>query len=311
MKFVRKHKIISIVVLCSLIVFLGISAVFGRYIRNFIYNYILETKAFYFNSTVLSVNGKNYSISNWDGVNAYTLTIDINNRKNENKHTQFDISYNISYSCPSTVNCVLSKQSGVLPAESYTDTYQLTVTPITPFHENESVTVSTSVTSSSPYQKTMSANYTIGVTTSRFSYEIKDSPNSKFLKIIFTNSVSFYKVSEAFGSYAVGDLIGLYDYNNLTKDQKEKCYSAIVTVNYDPSKLFVDMTNDNYLNHLSTNYQETTIDGHQWVSQFSFKVNASSSSEIIFYKDDITQNYTYPIVNNTSIITVSTDLANQ
>ena len=70
------------------------------------------------------------------------------------------------------------------------------------------------------------------------------------------------------------------------------------------------MTNDLYLHRLNTNYQEQTINGHQYVSKFSFKVNASSSSEIIFYKDDITQNYTYPIVNPTSVIQVSVNKAN-
>ena len=70
------------------------------------------------------------------------------------------------------------------------------------------------------------------------------------------------------------------------------------------------MTNSLYLKRLNTNYQEQTIGGFQYVSQFSFKVNASSSNSIIFYKDDITQNYTYPIVNNSSIIQVSVQKAN-
>ena len=70
------------------------------------------------------------------------------------------------------------------------------------------------------------------------------------------------------------------------------------------------MTNDFYRKHLSTNYQEQTINGHQYVSKFSFKVNASSSSEIIFYKDDITEDYTYPITNQTSVIQVSVNKAN-
>ena len=35
-----------------------------------------------------------------------------------------------------------------------------------------------------------------------------------------------------------------------------------------------------------------------------------SNSSIIFYKDDISKNYTYPIVNNDSIIDVSVVKAN-
>ena len=156
----------------------------------------------------------------------------------------------------------------------------------------------------------MSASYTIGVEKSDFSYDIVDSVNSKFLTINFTNSITYYQVNEAFGSYSVGDQIGLDDYNALQDSEKDKCFSAIITVEYDPHKLLVDMTNDLYLNRLSTNYQELTINGYSYVSKFSFKVPASSNSSIIFYKDDITKNYTYPIVNDTSIIDVSVVKAN-
>ena len=310
MKFIREHKFPSIVVLCFLFIFLFIGIVFGRYIHNILDNYILETKAFYFNSSILSVNGKNYSLTNWDGVNTYPLTIDLNNRKNDQRYTKADIAYQISYNCPSTVTCTLSKTEGIIRSTDTSDTYQLLVTPNQNFHEGDTVTVSTSVTSTSPYQKTMSATYTIGVEQSDFSYDIVDSVNSKFLTINFINSIPYYQVSEAFGNYSAGDYVSLDDYNQLTAAQKDKCFSAIVTVEYDPHILLVDMTNELYLNHLSTNYLETTINGFQYVSKFSFKVNASSSNSIIFYKDDITQNYTYPIVNNTSIINVSVIKAN-
>ena len=310
MNFIRKHKIISVIVLFVLILFLFVGIVFGRYIRNIINDYILETKGFYFNSSILNVNGKNYLINNWDGVNSYTLTIDLNNRKSSDRYTTTDIEYTISVNCPSSVSCTLSKSSGILHPEDETDSYQIVVTPLQNFYEGDEVTVSTSVSSSRPYEKTMSATYTIGIEKSDFSYNIEDNVNSKYLVINFLNAISYYQVEEAFGSYSVGDQIGLEDYQNLTEAEKNKCFSAIVTVTYDPHKVLVDMTNKLYLHRLSSNYQEVTIGGFQYVSKFSFKVNASSSSSIIFYKDDITKNYTYPIVNNDSIITVSVVKAN-
>lgn len=310
MRFFRKHKIISIVSIIFLSIFTVIITAFGRYIRNIINDFILETKEFYFNSSILKVNGKNFSISNWDGVNSYTLTIDLNNRKNDERHTTTDIAYDISVNCPNTVQCSLSKTNGIIRPNDSMDTYQITVTPIKEFREGDSVTISTSVTSSIPYVKTMSANYTIGVETSDFSYEITDKVDDKFLNINFTNSISYYEVSEAFSTFNVGDRVSLDEFSSLSDADKEKCFSAIVTVSFDPKEIFLDMTSDAYLKRLATDYEEKTIDGYKWVSKFSFKVNPSSSKSILFYKNDVTKDYTYPIVNNSSIIDVSVKLAN-
>ena len=311
MNFIRKHKKVSIAVLCVLVITVLIFSIYGRYIRNILHNYILETKAFYFNSSILQVNGKHYSITNWDGVNSYPLTIDLNNRKTEGVHTKGDIVYDISYDCPDTVVCTLSKAHGVIHPDDETDSYELLITPLQRFTEEDELVISTSVESTSPYRKTMSATYTIGVEKSNFAYEIVDSVNANYLTINFTNAISFYEVSEAFGDYDLEETVSLEDYHSLTTAEQDKCFSAIVTIEYDPRILFVDMTNKHYLGRLPSSYQEETIGGYQWVSGFSFKVNASSSASIIFYKNDPTQNYSYPNQSNTSIIDVSVVLADE
>lgn len=310
MEFIRKHKKISTIILIVLTISLTIMVAYGRYIKNIINNFILETKSFYFNSSVLKINGKNFSVTNWDGVNTYPLTIDLNNRKNDDRYTTADIVYDIFVDCPNTVTCTLSKTNGILHPEDTTDTYQVFVSPNQNFYEGDEVVVTTSVQSSSPYQKTMSATYTIGVEKSDFSYDIVDSVGSKYLTINFLNAISYYQVSEAFEGHPANSQVGLDEYNELSPTDQAKCFSAIVTVTYDPHILLVDMTNDLFLKRLSTNYEEQTINGFQYVSKFSFKVNASSSNSIIFYKDNIGQNYTYPIVNDTSIISVSVTKAN-
>ena len=147
MKYIRKYKRRSIIILCLLVFFLFISFAFGRYIHNIISQYLLETKGFYFNSSILNVNGKNYNINNWDGVNTYTLTIDLNNRKNAERVTRTDISYTINVNCPSTVSCTLSKNSGIIRADDETDSYQISVTPLQNFYANDTVLVETSVSS--------------------------------------------------------------------------------------------------------------------------------------------------------------------
>ena len=95
MKFIREHRTASTIILVLLLLFLLVGIVFGRYIKNIVNEYILETKAFYFNSSILNVNGKNFSITNWDGVNSYPITIDLNNRKSDSRYTTTDIAYDI------------------------------------------------------------------------------------------------------------------------------------------------------------------------------------------------------------------------
>ena len=114
MQKIRNHKKISITILVVLAILLVISIAFGRYIYNMINNYILETKGFYFNSSVLAVNSKNYNIRNWDGVNSYTLNIDLNNRKNSLITTREDIQYEIQVICSNNVSCTSSKQNSVI-----------------------------------------------------------------------------------------------------------------------------------------------------------------------------------------------------
>ena len=61
MKTIRKHRVKSIILLVILVVLLTISFSFGRYIFNIINDHILETRGFYFNSSVLGVNNKSYN----------------------------------------------------------------------------------------------------------------------------------------------------------------------------------------------------------------------------------------------------------
>ena len=123
------------------------------------------------------------------------------------------------------------------------------------------------------------------------------------------NSITYYEVQTAFSNYSIGDQISIDDYANLSDSEKANCFSAIVTVEFDPKVLFCDLTNNLYINRLSNNYEEETIDGYKYVKKFSFKMNASSNRNIIFYKDDITKNYTYPIVNDNSIVNVTVTTA--
>ena len=310
MNFIREHKKISYTITAVLSIVLIVGIAYGRYIYNIVDNYILETKGFYFNSSVLSMNTREYSIINWDGVNDYTLTIDLNSRKNSLKSTESDITYDIDVSCDSSITCVPSKTSGTITESSKSDSYQIVVSTDHRINPGETVEVTTTVHSTSPYQKTLSAKYIIGVETSNFTYNIEDTANEHYMTLNLINSIPYYKVKTAFGDHKVGDMISLEDYALLTDAQKNNCFSAIVTVSFDPSVVYLDMTTKSYLHRISGSEGTTSVGGFNYVNKYSFKVNATSSEKILFYKADKSKNYTYPIVNSTSIIKVTTELAN-
>ena len=51
------------------------------------------------------------------------------------------------------------------------------------------------------------------------------------------------------------------------------------------------------------------FDSHNYVKKYTFKIDPTSSEKVLFYKYNISDNYTYPIVNDTSIIKVESVVA--
>ncbi len=306
-KFIKEHRRLSIIIVIALTSLVFVTT-FGRYVYNVIHNFILESQGFYFSSSVLSINKSEYKINNWDGVNSYSITIDVNNKKNDLVSTKSDIEYDINYSCSSNVNCSVSKTSGVIYKDSFTDSYVITMVPNKQINDNELVTINTSVKSLSPYIKTLSGTYTIGVEKRNFSYNIIDGVGEKYLTLELTNSVSYYEVMEAFDSYSVGDKISLDTYKLLSDENQKKCFSALITLDFDPNKIVLDMTDTNYLKRVSGSDTTATIDNFNYIKGFKFNMLANSSQKIIFYKKDSSKDYTYPIVNDTSIINVDSQI---
>ena len=118
------------------------------------------------------------------------------------------------------------------------------------------------------------------------------------------NSVTYYEVEEAFGSFKVGDNVSLEEYDALTDDEKAKCFSAKVTLTFDPNIIFLDMTASAYLHRMDNSQKLVKIDNFDYVSSFSFKMEATSNVKIIFYKKNRKNNFLYPIGNDESIVTV-------
>lgn len=297
----RKKKIIVICVLVSVIFF---TSVFARYMLNKYNDFYSRTKEFYFNSDKLGENSPIYQIENWPGLDEYTITINMNSNKNNLLSTSYDIGYDISYTCSDNVICNLSKASGVIYSSTNKDYFTLRIVPNTALKTGDKVTVQIAARAKSPYQKTLNAKFNLMVGQEKISYEIIDSPGNPYLELSISNTLSYFTVNGAFDSYNVGDKITRDIYKGLSEENKQKCSSAVIKLSFDPNDILLDMTNNNYLN--ATNVTNTTKDSYNFINGITFKVDAITSTKIRFYKIDATKNYTYPIQNNSPIISVVT-----
>ncbi|MDO5555536.1 MAG: hypothetical protein Q4G09_02460 [Clostridia bacterium] len=300
-KYNKKQFIISgilLIYICSLM------AILGRYVTNNINNFFSKSKEFYFYSDKLTEEGAIYQIDNWSGVDDYTITINMNSFKNNLLFASYDIEYDIAYTCSNNIICQLSKTSGIIRVDdNNSDFFKLIITPNTSLQTGDTVTVQITTTARSTYQKILSGIFVLKVGQEKLTYEIVDSANSPYLSLNITNTIPFYKVSQAFDTYQVGNTISIPNYLLLSPENKAKCYSAWVTLTFEPEDVVLDMTNNAYLN--STQIVETIYNHYNYIKSVSFKIDAQSSQSVRFYKNDQTQDYTYPIVNNNSIITVN------
>ena len=127
-----------------------------------------------------------------------------------------------------------------------------------------------------------------------------DASGEKYLTLELTNSRPYYEVEQAFQSYQVGDIISLDTYQNLSDTEKSYCVSARVSISFDPNQILLDMTDPTYLANKDTQTL-TTINSYQYVTGFTFEMDATSNTKIIFYKPNIADNYN----GSTSVIQVN------
>lgn len=302
MKLYQKKQVIIIltILLCSV----SFVIVFGRYVTNSVNNFFLRSKEFYFFSDKLSEERSIFQVDNWSGVDDYTIIVNMNSRKNNIQVASYDIAYDIKYTCSNNAICQLSKTSGVISKEDNTDSFYIIVTPNTQLQTGDKVTVEIEATSKTSYTKTIKGKFTLVVGKENLTYQITDEPDNPYMDLRITNTLSYYIVDEAFGNYAQKDKIDIDTYLALSDEDKAKCYSSVVTIAFDPNEILVDITNENYQN--ATNVTTTTIDGKSYINSITLPIDAISSADIRFYKTDTSQDYTYPNLNNSSVVDVTT-----
>lgn len=296
-KISKSKKIIIIIFFCLLLFSLSIT--FGRYVYNRILDFYFSSKNFYFESDKLTMDGAFYSLDYWNGVDPYTIVVNLNSFKNNNLKTENDITYQVDYECSSTTLCTSTKDNGVIYGSNNTDSFVVTMTPNTTFNDGDSVNITIKATSVSPYKKELSATFRLVVGKYGLSHEIVDSKKSPYLELSVTNTLNYYTVKEPFLDYNVNDRIDEATYNTLSDENKAHCASAIITVSFDPNTIYIDNNNTVYLN--SYNRETEKINNYDYINKFTFKMDSSSSSLVKFYKRDVSKDYS----NDNDIVTVS------
>ncbi len=300
---IKGHKKIKIFVGIFILMILSIflfKPSFARYIYNGLKDYYYESQGFYFNCDKLSTNNAIFQLDNWDGVNSFDVTFNMDSFKNNLVASNSDISYNISYECSSKANCTISKESGLIDANTHKDYFVIKITPNVTLVEGDSITLDVSVTSTSPYVKTLSGKVKLNVGIPGVTYEITDKENRPYLDFKITNTLDFYRVVTAFGSYNVGDRIEQNVYSNLSNDDKNKCTSALIKLEFDPNIILVDITSEFY--DSAYDYTTEMINNKEYINSIVFGMEPVSSISIRFYKVEASNNYTYPYVNPNSVI---------
>lgn len=307
-KDIKFNKKLVAVLILFLISFLSFGISFGRYAYKHIRDFYLFSKKFYFNSDMLTEDGAYYEIDNWSGVDMYSITVNMNSIDNNKLFSKVDITYDISFTCSDNVICesVDNKSSGIIYSNKNKDDFTINMTPKTDanLQEGDSIWVDVSAKSTSPYKKTLSGKFVVVVGMYGLSYEIDDYKGSPYLEVRITNTLDYYKVINAFDSYSVGDKIDISTYQALDESKKNNCTSSVIHLNFDPNYVVLDMTSHAYLSRYSVNTKKLS-DGYDYVNDITFGIDALSSNTIKFYKVDDSKNYTYPLVNNNSIVNVS------
>lgn len=303
-KAITKYKKKQIIlVLIILIIIISLVVIFGRFVTNSLNNFFLRSGEFYFESDKLSEEGTTLQVDNWSGVDDYTFTVNINTRKNNIETATYDIPYEIKYSASDNVICNLSKENGIIYASNNSDGFTLTITPNTQLRTGDKVTIDLEVMSTGEYKKTLKGEFILVVGQENISYEITDEKSTPYLELSITNTLSYYTVRESFDSYNVGDRIDVDAYLALSQENKNKCYSGEVKLEFDPNEVLLDMTSEIY--NEAKNIETININGNTYIKSFTINVDAISSVDIRFYKVDVTKDYTYPNNNNYSVIKVT------
>ena len=264
----RKKTNTLIIILIFLIILMFIAPQMGSFskdIYNSVNNYYLASKGFYFNSDKLSIKHSEFEIeNNWSGAETYSITINLNSKRNDLVFAESDIDYEISFTNSDNIVCTASKTKGTIKGSNSgglnEDYFIITINPKdgVGLPDGTQTWVDIEVKSTAPYVQTLSGKLYVGVGSEDISYEIMDSKNNPYLEVNITNSL------------------------NEGKD---------VTLEFDPNIILLDMTDTFTLN--ASNKITQDINNYAYVNSVTSHVKSLETTAVRFYKVDPSQNYTF------------------
>lgn len=275
----NNNRIILLLIVLVILIFLAPAMTsLSKYVYNAVHDYYLGTKGFYFNSDKLSSNHSEFEIANnWSGAETYTITINLNSKKNDLVFMESDIEYEISFTHSDNIECSISKTSGTIKGSNSgginEDYFIITINPAnnTSLPNGATTWVDVEVKSTSPYVATLSGKLYVGVGTEDITYEIIDAPNNPYLEVNITNSLN---------------------------------EGADVTLTFDPNVILLDMTSSFRLNATALTTQD--IGGYSYVNSVTSYVGSLETTTVKFYKVDSSQDYTYQLGDtSTPVVTLA------
>ena len=98
----RKLNKLKVSIVIIIVVLMITITAFGRYIYNEIREAYFLAKQFYFSSNILTVNGSNYTYTNWGGSSVYQIEFELQSYTNELAKLDYDLGYTVTCSTSDT-----------------------------------------------------------------------------------------------------------------------------------------------------------------------------------------------------------------
>ncbi len=303
-----KKRVLSvrkILLLAILGVMLSVGSItLAKYVIEEFHGYYLNARHFYFTSNRLKKDNPTYVINNWSGVGTFNISFNLSSKKNDLVYANYDIPYTVEVDCPTGVSCTADKPTGTIYHESadHSDRVTITVAPSGSYNEGDDLAVEITATSVSPYVEKIKATFDYVVGKRGITYTVEDEPGRPYMVFKITSAIGYCTVTEAFGDYDVDDPIESSVYRQLSDTDKAKCAGEPVVLTYTPNLILLDTTS-NIVN--TATIGNTTIGGVSYVNRLEFDIEPLSTVAIKFYKVYTSSNYTYPMGDNSCVITVS------